>query len=236
MRLVLWVCAAAIAGNAPAVARLRVPPPEPGVYTNEEEVYFDVLAKRPAAPWVSIKLGNADGVTARGIDAFQRTVGDIYSASQIAPVGKDRIILTLSGGKVTELRRARLATCWVAIRKDKPKADGGEDWYFESGVKLHDQGGRALVGGGDTGAQPVMIRIRNVTWDVGSTNAPVVSLYIHKPDNWDKAESYSWAAPDSARVGINLRWVQTGCTIEGLGKPSKPDTRKFKTNGEAKAK
>jgi hypothetical protein len=151
-------------------------------------------------------------------------------------IGTDRIQVKLSDGSVTELRKARAVSCWIAIRKDKSKADGSEDWYFASGIKLHDQGGRAIVGGGDTGSQPVMIRVRNVTWDKGSTNAPVITLYIHKPENWDKAEAYSWAAPDSARVGINLRWVQTGCAVDSLGAASKLDPMKFKTNEEAKAK
>jgi hypothetical protein len=136
------------------------------------------------------------------------------------------ITLTFPDGSTTELRRARPVSCWVAIRKDKPKADGSEDWFFKSGVMLHDQGGRASVGGGDAGAQPVIIRMRNVTWDKGSTNAPVVSFYIHKPESPDHAESYSWAAPDSSRVGINLRWVQSGCSIDA--KPSKLTAEKFR--------
>jgi hypothetical protein len=211
----------------------------PGIYTNEEETYFDDLAKRPTAPWISViaeNNGKANKLTA--IDAFQKPVIDGATALNLATIGptKDRLRLILSNGTVTELRRARPVTCWVSIRKDTPKADGSEDWYFQNGVKLHDQGGRAIVGGGDTGVQPVMIRIRNVTWDTGSTNAPVIALYIHKPDNWSHAESYSWAAPDSARVGINLRWVQSGCAMDGVGKPSQLTTDKFKSNEDKKAK
>ncbi len=218
MKLIHWGIAAAplcIACSATAAPR-----PQPGIYTNEEEVYFDGLAKRPVAPWLSLKIDTAGGMRIAALDAFQKAVSGEFAASQLASAGKDRIRLTLPAGTVTELRRARPVTCWVAIRKDKPKADGSEDWYFQPGVKLHDQGGRAIVGGGETGTQPVMIRVRNVTWDKGSTNAPVITLYIHKPENWDRAESYSWAAPDSARVGINLRWMQTGCAVDGLAKPS----------------
>lgn len=236
MRLMLWGCAVALALSASAATGKQQVTPEPGIYTNEEEVYFDALAKRPVAPWISVSVDKGTGPNVTSIDAFQNPASGTYAASQLVAVGKERIKLTLADGKITLLRRARPVSCWVAIRKDRPKPDGSEDWYFQSGVKLHDQGGRAIVGGGDSGAQPVMIRVRNVTWDTGSTNAPVVSLYIHKPDNWDRAESYSWAAPESARVGINLRWMQTGCAIEGLGKPSKLDTDKFKTNEEAKVK
>jgi hypothetical protein len=233
MRVIFWGCMATMICAASADARTKKPAqPEPGIYTNEEEVYFDALAKRPTAQWISIKLDKEP----TAIDAFQKPASGQYSPSQISASTKDRILLKLPEGKITELRRARPVSCWVAIRKDAPKADGSEDWYFESGVKLHDQGGRAMIGGGETGAPQVMIRLRNVTWDKGSTNAPVVSLYVHKPENWDKAESYSWAAPDSARVGINLRWVQTGCAIEGLGTASQLSTKTFNSNEEAKAK
>ena len=30
----------------------------------------------------------------------------------------------------------------------------------------------------------------------------------------DESLSYSWAAPDSTNVGMNLRWFQAGCTAE----------------------
>jgi hypothetical protein len=210
---------------------------EPGIYTNEEEVYFDTLAKRSAARWVSIIVEpRTDGSHVTLVDAFGEPLVEPWALSGIEAGQQGRLKFTLPDGKATELRRARPVSCWVAIRKEKPKDDGSDDWYFARDVKLHDQGGRAIVGGDDTGAQPVMIRVRNVTWDKGSTNAPVVSLYVHKPDQWDKAEAYSWAAPDSARVGINLRWVQAGCAIEGMGAPSKLSIDTFKSNEEAKAK
>lgn len=237
MRAIIGCMVAAMVCT-PVAARHVPLRPEPGIYTNEEEVYFDELARRPAAPWMSYKVmvtdDHKDAMTP--IDAFSKSIKDRIAFSDFSSPNPDRIKLTLPDGKVTELRRARPVTCWVSIRKDTPKPDGSEDWYFQSGVKLHDQGGRAIVGGGDTGVQPVMIRVRNVTWDTGSTNAPVVALYIHKPENWSHAESYSWAAPDSARVGINLRWVQTGCVIDGVGAPSKLDDKKFKSNEEAKTK
>jgi hypothetical protein len=182
-----------------------------GLYTNEEQVYFDKEAKRPAPTWTAIRV-EAGVITP--VDAYGVPVVGSINAAQLRMVGKDRAELRFADGQKSELRRARQVTCWVAVRKDKAKADGGEDWLFQSGVKLHDQGGRARVGGGDSGAQPVIIRVRNVTWDKGSTNSPVITLYIHKPENPDRAESYSWAAPDSARVGINLRWVQAGCTVQ----------------------
>jgi hypothetical protein len=236
MRLTVGACLVAMLCTT-VRAEHHVAPLEPGIYSNEEEVYFDTLAERPAAPWTAIEVTNhPEYYTINFVDAFGKPLMFGPPRPEFAQTSTERVTFTMRDGRTTELRRARPVTCWVAIRKEKPKADGSEDWYFQSGVKLHDQGGRAIVGGGDTGAQAAMIRVRNVTWDKGSTNAPVVSLYVHKPENWDRAESYSWAAPDSARVGINLRWMQTGCAIEGLGQPSKLDTNNFKSNEEAKAK
>lgn len=165
----------------------------------------------------------ADGTALTG----QPRIGKCHTAAVMQRVGPEGITLAFENGATSLLRRARPVTCWVSILKPQPKADGSEDWYFQRDVKLHDQGGRALVGGGDTGAQPTIVRIRNVTWEAGSTNKPSMTLYVHKPDKPDRAESYSWAAPDSARIGINLRWMQAGCGVE----PSVARAPPVKTKG-----
>ena len=201
----------ALLTSSAAMAGERSLPIAPGTYSNEEQVYFDKEAKRAAPPSVFIQIMEGKIST---IDAFGKPVSGNVRMAQLSPGLAGRINLRLPDGRNTELRKARPVSCWIAIRKDKPKADGSEDWFYQSGVMLHDQGGRAEVGGDDTGAQRVIIRLRNVTWDVGSTNKPVVTLYVHKPENPDHAEAYAWAAPDSARVGINLRWVQAGCSID----------------------
>ena len=154
-------------------------------------------------------------------------IGKCHKAAVMQRIGPDGITIAFDNGTTSLLRRARPVTCWVSILKPQPKADGSEDWYFRRDVKLHDQGGRALVGGGETGAQPTIIRVRNVTWEAGSTNKPSMTLYVHKPDKPDRAESYSWAAPDSARIGINLRWMQAGCGVES----ATPPAASIKTNG-----
>jgi hypothetical protein len=224
-----------------------------GTFTNEEQVYFDGEAKRPAPPWLSMNVTQqGDVLTFIEADAFGKTQSEPHTATirrengltifddgkcqQIFRAEGKRLIadgtrgtcssmkmmtaitpfaitITLPDGRATQLRRARPVTCWVSILKDKPKADGSEDWYFERSVALHDQGGRAQVGGGDTGAQAVVIRVRNVTWDTGSTNKPALTLYVHKPEKPARAEAYSWAAPNSSLLGVNLRWVQAGCGI-----------------------
>ncbi|WP_397602701.1 hypothetical protein [Sphingorhabdus sp.] len=140
--------------------------------------------------------------------------GTCDALESIIKVSGSAITLDIAGQNQTELRRSRPISCWVAILKDAPKADGSEDWFFTRDVRLHDQGGRARAGGNNTGAPELVLRVRNVTWGKGSANKPAITLYVHKPTKPDRAEAYSWAAPDSSRVGINLRWMQSGCTVE----------------------
>lgn len=157
---------------------------------------------------------NGDGLVASGVRGICHAPATMTA---IAPAG---ITLAFPGRKTILLRRARSATCWSAIPSKQPKADGSPDWFFVRDVKLHDQGGRALVGGGDSGADPLVLRMRNVVWPPSAdgtpaTNKPSIVLYVHKPDQPDRAESYVWADPGAARIGINLRWMQASCGIDG---------------------
>ena len=181
----------------------------PGTYTNEEEVYFAQEAKRPAAPWTGIAV-DASGMS-RFVDRFGKTVDGMVHDAAMTKEGA--IAFPVAGGTLTILRRARDVTCWGSVPRIAKKGDGSDDWYFAAGLKLHDQGGRVQFGGGDTGAPPVVLRMRNVVWPTG-TNKPSLVLYVHKPESPDRAESYSWADPDAKRIGINLRWMQASCTID----------------------
>ena len=254
-----------LAGNSPASNDAGM---LAGMFSNEEQVYFDSEAGRKGPSWAMLRItATGDQVSITSVDAFgaakgpaltgqlkregKRVVldhgaceriytpisgalvadgnrGDCTGLPAIARIGPYGLELAGNDGQVSDLRRARSVSCWVAVLRDKPKADGKEDWYFQRDVLLHDQGGRAAVGGGETGAQPIVIRVRNVTWDKGSTNRPVVALYAHKPDKPAHAEAYSWAAPDSARVGINLRWMQSGCNIGPVAPASQLTAEKFR--------
>jgi hypothetical protein len=198
----------------PALASTSPIIPADGIYTNEEEVYFDKEAKRASAPWLSVRYVSGK---MEFVDQFGRLVKPLTLRGVVVAQG-GRLRATLADGRVTELRRARPVTCWGAIPKTAKKPDGSEDWYFVRGLKLHDQGGRVQFGGGDSGAPPVVIRVRNVIWPTGPSQ-PSVVLYVHKPDNPDHAESYSWADPQATRIGINLRWMQASCTIDSMENP-----------------
>ena len=182
--------------------------PAPGIWTNMEDVYFAPQEGREQAPWTGLEIA-ADGRW-RYIDAFRRPLSD-WSDNAIPGLARGA-----GGGWVigaSALRRAAEFSCWFAVRKHEPGDDGEEDWTFQRALPIFDQGGRIHLAGGGV-APDVTFRLRNVTWEAGSSNNPVLVLYVHRDDP-DRAESYSWASPDSDIVGLNLRWVQGGCNRVG---------------------
>ncbi|MEP3226181.1 MAG: hypothetical protein ABJO01_09405 [Parasphingorhabdus sp.] len=147
---------------------------------------------------------------------------------QIIAVNAAGLKLRFSDGTETSLKRSRPVQCWAAAKKNQPKADGSPDWHFAQKLDLHDQGGRVLVGGGESGADPLVLRMRSVYWPAPSTNRPSMVLYVHRPDAPDRAVSYSWADINASRVGLNLRWMQASCTIKGAERPSQVNPKNFR--------
>ncbi|QUL36953.1 hypothetical protein [Erythrobacter sp. JK5] len=197
------VALALLAFAAPAIAQDSLPP---GIWTNTEDVYFAEEEGRERHAWVGYEV--AEDGSWRVIDAFGQPQGEFSDAPipNLSRRGEG------SGWQVfdSELRKAERFSCWISVRKFAGKPDGSDDWSFVHGLDTFDQGGRVRVPGKGE-APDVTFRLRNVTWARGSRNRPSLVLYVHKQDP-ERAESYSWASPDAALIGINLRWVQGSCS------------------------
>jgi hypothetical protein len=225
---------------APAHSRHVAWTPPSGIYSNEEQVYFDKESGRET-PWVGLIISDAFptadsiGVSVNNIDVFgqksDRPIPKEYLDQIWDAERSDGRLRFKSGKDIILLRRARPVTCWAAIPKTIAKPDGSPDYYFARDIKIHDQGGRARIGGGETGAPETILRMRNVVWPdkadgTPNSNRPSVVLYVHKPDKPDSAEAYAWADPGAVRVGINLRWMQASCTIDSPDAASQVSTEK----------
>ena len=208
-RALFALAAAVIAGGATS----PVASPADGSWTNEEDRYFTAERGGPALDWLGLEIAAGRW---RTVDAY----GAGKSAWQSLPVpgltrdGTGTWWMALPGGGRTELRHAAPFTCWMSIPRFAKKPDGSDDNLFASGLRLHDQGGRVSLGGGESGAPQAIFRVRNVVWPKPSTNRPSLVLYVIKPEAPEKAVSYAWADPDARLIGINLRWVQGSCTRE----------------------
>lgn len=183
-----------------------------GTWTNAEDQYFRGEAGE-AIPFRALRVeAGADGPRWQAVDAFGAaqspwTAGDPPVALQ----GTEALFR--QDGIATRLRLARPFRCWVSIKRRTPRPDGREDWSFHRDLALHDQGGRLLVPAEADNAPAVQLRMRNVVWPAPSPNRPSLVLYVHTPDQPDKAVSYSWADPGARMLGINLRWMQASCTL-----------------------
>lgn len=138
------------------------------------------------------------------------TSGKCTGSAGITTVTEPGIAMTTADGTILELQRARPFRCWVSIPR-KALKDGKTDWWFKSGLMLHDRGGRVTATTDEAVPQRFTLRMRNVVWPSGN-NAPSLVLYVHGNDP-DSAISYSWADPSAKRVGINLRTMQGSCTL-----------------------
>ncbi len=126
------------------------------------------------------------------------------------------LTMMMPDGTALNLQRARRFKCWASIPRLALK-DGKQDWWFQSGLILHDRGGRVLATTDEPVPQTFTLRMRNVVWPAGGPaagNAPSLVLYVHGADP-GHAIAYSWADPAAVRVGINLRNVQASCALAG---------------------
>lgn len=182
------------------------PHPEAGVWTNNEDAYFAEDEGRSKPEWIGLRI-DAQGRW-QHIDPYGKAMSDWQKGPIPGLKARNPSSWEING---SELRRARLFTCWASLRKFAGKADGSEDWSFEQGLTVFDQGGRVAVGGADT--PRTELRLRNVTWAKGSRNKPALVLYVHKAGD-DRAVSYAWTSPTPGLVGVNLRWIQGSCSLK----------------------
>ncbi|MEM1380665.1 MAG: hypothetical protein AAGH41_08575 [Pseudomonadota bacterium] len=118
-------------------------------------------------------------------------------------------------GRTAQFRRARPFSCWVAVLRGAEHGDSGRginDWDFRRDVRLHDQGGIAVITTDEDVPRTVRLQLRDVDWPYGNRR-PSLTLYVLGED--DRAVSYSWTEGGADRIGINLRWLQASCTYDG---------------------
>ncbi len=79
-------------------------------------------------------------------------------------------------------RRARAFECWTAVMRGAQHGDSGEgmdDWQFQTGVMLHDQGGEAVLTTDETPPRTVRLKLRDVDWTYGDRR-PSLTLYAYE--------------------------------------------------------
>lgn len=246
--VVLLVASSAVAQNSDSASRMaerdlrEIKRILPGVYTNEEQIYFQTSLGLPEADHVArselIIKRTGDSFTStlrwsdgRSIDArhdyrvydgkivanafrngradCSRTITHEFDSFRGVGCGGTMVVspegFHLSIDGVTyKMLRARTFKCWASPRKK----DGSYAFYND--LVLHDQGGRVWIEATDEHPR-VGLKLRNVQWPTG-VNRDSMVLYTYLGDDAEYSPAYVWSDPESERLAINTRWLQTSCT------------------------
>jgi hypothetical protein len=115
-------------------------------------------------------------------------------------------------GKIPhKLKRCRFFTGFAVVQKNPQAADSAarEQYHTMRNIRLHDQGERLRIVGESGEQTKYTIELSQVLYGKG---LPVIKLAVYEDGN-TKAVAYTWANPDAKRLGINLRYMQTGFTL-----------------------
>ena len=111
-----------------------------------------------------------------------------------------------------KLWKARPFTCWAAEKKPEDEVVEGESaWHGWRGLEIHDQGGSAEMLHEGSSEAKYSFEVFQAIYR-GATEVPVLELAV-KEKGQEKSIAYAWTSPDAARIGINLRFLQVGCTL-----------------------
>ena len=108
-------------------------------------------------------------------------------------------------------RRVRYYKGWVALQRRSIDPDAArDDHVLIRDLRLHDEGSVFTI---TDGGQPTGYALELARLTYQNTNTPVLKLGVIDETS-GATLSYAWAAPLAERIGINLRWVQAGFTLE----------------------
>ena len=109
-------------------------------------------------------------------------------------------------GKGSHMKRARIFDCWSVLRKSEDKKDG---WQVSRANRVHDQGGRFNITYEDKSYD---ISLSQLVYS-GEKTRDILKLGLHKAGE-SGTFTYIWTAPDTSNIGINLSYIQAGCTLQ----------------------
>lgn len=133
-----------------------------------------------------------------------RLTADTLALTTKAVDDTGAVVLSQPGDLPFVLRRARPFTCWAALRKDG-SADQYDGWRH---LAVHNQGSRVPMPPEAGENAKFAFELSELRY---SQQLPVLKLAIYETGN-PQAVAYTWTEPEGRRIGINLRWVQVGCT------------------------
>lgn len=108
------------------------------------------------------------------------------------------------GNEHHKLRKCTFYKGWIAY-----KEEGSDKYTWQSDLLWHDQGKRIRVLDENNQSTKFEFELSELTHV--QTKIPVLVFKLFEDGN-DEAIDYVWTNPNTERVGINLRWIQSGIT------------------------
>jgi hypothetical protein len=111
-----------------------------------------------------------------------------------------RYVFGHKGNVHHKLKRCRFFDGWASLRRD-----GSSDQHeVVRGLRLHDQGQRVEV---SAGGATYELELAQLVYQASKT--AILKLAVYEKGQ-AKAVSYAWTDPTAERIGLNLRFVETG--------------------------
>lgn len=108
-------------------------------------------------------------------------------------------------GEGSHMKRARYFTCWSVLRKHP--SSNQEGWEISKNNKIHDQGGQFSI---SYKQRSFDITLSQLVY--GDQGKKVLKLGFHKKDQ-KPTFAYTWANTGATNIGLNLGYLQAGCTL-----------------------
>lgn len=138
------------------------------------------------------------------------TENGLWISRRIETAEKGELVSGEPAGSPYKLRKVRYFECSSAVQ---PLVED-QEWDVWHGLVLHDQGGVVHLEPAGGGAWRYRFELYQAVYE-GASRVPVLELSVFEPGS-ERSIAYSWSSPDSSRLGINLRFLQVGCTgLEG---------------------
>jgi hypothetical protein len=139
-------------------------------------------------------------LSAQGLERLDKQVNDVFFNEAAVPF---------------RLLRCRFFTGWIEI----PDPKNPDQIYRFPNLRLHDQGDKVQLRMADGALGKYTVELTQLVF---GHSIPIMKLAVYELEAAavefnSYAASYTWTNPEAQRIGINLRYITTGWTLEAAG-------------------
>ena len=140
--------------------------------------------------------------------------GEILTIQDVARDEDGAVIFGHPDGPPHINRRVQYYTGWSVVREGGPDYDKDAPvWQVHKGLRMHSEG--SVIPLMDESGEAIPYRVELARLTRSASNTHLLKLAIVDVET-GKTKAYTWADPNTSRLGINIGWAQVGLTREPL--------------------